>query len=48
MGTMPYGTDQLIDVDMARSLHADACRDHALVHRFHGTEPIDAHGNARS
>jgi hypothetical protein len=31
MGTLPYGTDQLIDVDMARSLHADACRDHALV-----------------
>jgi hypothetical protein len=31
MGTLPYGTDQLIDVDMARSLHADACRGHALV-----------------
>jgi hypothetical protein len=29
--TLPHGTDQLIDVDMARSLHADACRDHALV-----------------
>jgi hypothetical protein len=24
-------TDQLIDQDMARSLHADACRDHADV-----------------
>src|SRR4051812_15986738 len=31
MGTLPYGTDQLIDVDMACSLHADACWDHALV-----------------
>jgi hypothetical protein len=29
--TLPYGTDQLIDATMARSLHADACRDHALV-----------------
>src|SRR4051812_37940089 len=28
---MPYGTDQLIDADMARALHADACRDRALV-----------------
>jgi hypothetical protein len=26
-----YGTDQLIDAAMARALHADACRDHALV-----------------
>jgi hypothetical protein len=24
-------TDQLIDAAMARGLHADACRDHALV-----------------
>jgi hypothetical protein len=31
MGTLPYGTDQLIDVDMARSLHPDACRDHVAV-----------------
>jgi hypothetical protein len=31
MGTLPYGTDQLINATMARSLHADACRDHALV-----------------
>jgi hypothetical protein len=29
--TLPYGTDQLIDATMARALHADACRDHALV-----------------
>jgi hypothetical protein len=28
---LPYGTDQLIDAAMARALHADACRDHALV-----------------
>ena len=28
---MPYGTDQIIDDAMARALHADACRDHALV-----------------
>jgi hypothetical protein len=28
---LPYGTDQLIDADAARSLHADACRDHAAV-----------------
>ena len=27
----PYGTDQIIDAAMARSLQADACRDHALV-----------------
>ena len=26
-----YGTDQIIDTAMARALHADACRDHALV-----------------
>jgi len=31
MGTLPYPGDQLIDATMARSLHADACRDHALV-----------------
>jgi hypothetical protein len=29
--TRPHGTDQLIDGTMARALHADACRDHALV-----------------
>jgi hypothetical protein len=26
-----HGTDQLIDATMPRALHADACRDHALV-----------------
>ena len=31
MGTLPYGTDQLIDPAMARALHADACRNHAVV-----------------
>ena len=31
MPTLPYGTDQLIDTTMARALHADACRDHALI-----------------
>src|SRR3954469_4950828 len=31
MTTLPAGTDQLIDAAMARALHADACRDHALV-----------------
>ena len=31
MNPLPYGTDQLIDPAMARALHADACRDHALV-----------------
>jgi len=31
MGTLPYGTDQIIDVAMARALHADACRGHAIV-----------------
>ena len=31
MNPLPYGTDQLIDAAMARALHADACRDHALV-----------------
>jgi hypothetical protein len=29
--TLPYANDQLIDAAMARSLHADACCDHALV-----------------
>ena len=28
---LPYGTDQIIDADAARSLHTDACRSHALV-----------------
>jgi hypothetical protein len=31
MNPLPHGTDQLIDATMARALHADACRDHALV-----------------
>jgi hypothetical protein len=31
MNPLPYGTDQLIDTAMALALHADACRDHALV-----------------
>jgi hypothetical protein len=31
MPTLPYGTDQLIDTAIARALHADACRDHAIV-----------------
>jgi hypothetical protein len=31
MTTLPYADDQLIDATMARALHADACRDHALV-----------------
>ena len=31
MNLLPSGTDQLIDAAMARALHADACRDHALV-----------------
>jgi len=29
--TLPYADDQLIDATMARALHTDACRDHALV-----------------
>ena len=29
--TLPYAADQLIDATMARALHTDACRDHALV-----------------
>ena len=33
MCPLPYGTDQIIDAAMARGLHADACRDHALVAR---------------
>jgi hypothetical protein len=28
---LPYGTDQIIDPTMVRALHADACRDHAIV-----------------
>jgi hypothetical protein len=28
---LPFPGDQLIDAAMARALHADACRDHALV-----------------
>jgi hypothetical protein len=31
MPTLPYGTNQLIDPTMARALHADACRTHAIV-----------------
>ena len=31
MDPLPYPGDQLIDATMARALHADACRDHALV-----------------
>jgi len=31
MTTLPHGTDQLIDATMARALHADACRTHAIV-----------------
>jgi hypothetical protein len=30
-GLLPYANAQLIDAAMARALHADACRDHALV-----------------
>ena len=29
--TLPYADDQLIDATMARALHADACRTHAIV-----------------
>jgi hypothetical protein len=29
--TLPYPGDQIIDATMARALHADACRDHAIV-----------------
>ena len=29
--TLPCADDQLIDATMARALHTDACRDHALV-----------------
>jgi hypothetical protein len=36
MGTLPYGTDQLIDAAMARSLHADACRKHTQVNGYLG------------
>ena len=31
MDPLPYATDQIIDAAMARALHADACREHALV-----------------
>ena len=31
MSSLPYGTDQIINAAMARALHADACREHALV-----------------
>jgi hypothetical protein len=31
MDPLPYPGDQIIDAAMARALHADACRDHALV-----------------
>ena len=31
MRPLPYATDQIIDAAMARSLHADARREHALV-----------------
>jgi len=31
MGTLPYPGAQIIDPTMARALHADACRGHALV-----------------
>jgi hypothetical protein len=29
--TLPYPGDRIIDATMARALHADACRDHAIV-----------------
>src|SRR3954447_4056736 len=29
--SLPYANDQIIDATMARALHADAFRDHALV-----------------
>jgi hypothetical protein len=32
--TLPYPGDQIIDAATARSLHADACRTHALVAWF--------------
>src|SRR6476469_7439563 len=31
MIALPYRDDQIIHAAMARALHADACRDHALV-----------------
>jgi hypothetical protein len=31
MDPLPHGTDLLIDATMARALHADACRTHAIV-----------------
>ena len=37
-------TDQIIDAAMARALHADACRDHALVGWIVMTGPPDQPG----
>jgi hypothetical protein len=31
MNPLPHGTDQIVDATMARSLHTDACRNHAIV-----------------
>jgi hypothetical protein len=31
VATLPSSIDQLINPAMARALHTDACRDHALV-----------------
>jgi hypothetical protein len=31
MDLLPHGTDQIIDATMARALHTDACREHAIV-----------------
>src|SRR5690348_15706044 len=31
MFSQPHSADQIIDAAMARALHADACRDHAIV-----------------
>jgi hypothetical protein len=31
MTSLPYGNDQFLDPAMPRALHADACRDHAIV-----------------
>jgi hypothetical protein len=31
MNPLPFPGDQIIDATMARALHADACRDHAIV-----------------
>jgi hypothetical protein len=32
MDPLPYGTDQIIDLTMARALHADACRTMPWLH----------------